>query len=347
MNKILRVFCALLLLLSWATACRRNEPPTPATTDPQTNLRELWRILDEGYCFFPERFPQEGDWAAVYDRYAAQLTPRMTEDELFDLMASLVNELQDGHVNLYSPFDVSNYWQWSSEEEPTLNTSLRNRYLGSYRRAGGLYYAPIQYNNHAQDSVGLIVCPSFSASITLANWSAVFNRLDSCRALIIDIRDNGGGYVSNASTMASCFLSQTTTVAYLSAKTGPGHHHFGPLDPIVVDPAPAAARWAKPVALLTNRGVYSAANSVAAYLQTAPNVVQIGTTTGGGGGLPSSYELPNGWWLRFSASRTYNAQKELIEWGVEPDIRQTQTPEATQAQEDALIERAIEYLVSQ
>ena len=66
---------------------------------------------------------------------------------------------------------------------------------------------------------------------------------------------------------------------------------------------------------------------------------------GGGGGLPRSSELPNGWWLRYSSSRMYDAQRQSIEGGIEPHIIQEQTEEATAKQQDALIERAIALLL--
>ena len=45
----------------------------------------------------------------------------------------------------------------------------------------------------------------------------------------------------------------------------------------------------------------------------------VGWKTGGGGGLPMSSELPNGWGVRFSASRTYDASGKDIEFGIDPD----------------------------
>lgn len=73
--------------------------------------------------------------------------------------------------------------------------------------------------------------------------------------------------------------------------------------------------------VLTNRGCYSATNEFVSIMKYAPNVTIIGDKTGGGSGLPFTSELPNGWSVRFSASPPmFNAEKEHIEFGVEPDI---------------------------
>ena len=46
----------------------------------------------------------------------------------------------------------------------------------------------------------------------------------------------------------------------------------------------------------------------------------LGVKTGGGGGLPMSSELPNGWAVRFSSSRTYDVDGADVEQGIAPDI---------------------------
>ena len=73
-------------------------------------------------------------------------------------------------------------------------------------------------------------------------------------------------------------------------------------------------------------------------MKHAHNAIIVGDRTGGGGGLPFSSELPNGWSVRFSASPTFNAQKEHIEFGVEPDVRLEMTPTDINRMRDTYIE---------
>lgn len=53
-------------------------------------------------------------------------------------------------------------------------------------------------------------------------------------------------------------------------------------------------------------------------MKSLPGVKIVGARTGGGGGLPFSSELPNGWSIRFSACPVSNEKDENIEHGVEP-----------------------------
>ena len=75
----------------------------------------------------------------------------------------------------------------------------------------------------------------------------------------------------------------------------------------------------KPVCVLTNGSVYSAANAFAVWTHTLPLVRLVGDHTGGGSGMPMSNSLPNGWSVRYSACPMYDDQQHHIEFGIAPD----------------------------
>ena len=70
--------------------------------------------------------------------------------------------------------------------------------------------------------------------------------------------------------------------------------------------------------VLTNRGVFSAANEFVKYMLCLPNVAVVGDQTGGGAGLPFTSELPNGWTVRFSACPIYDSDGKNTEFGIAP-----------------------------
>ncbi|MEM1215921.1 MAG: S41 family peptidase, partial [Bacteroidota bacterium] len=112
--------------------------------------------------------------------------------------------------------------------------------------------------------------------------------------------------------------------------------------------ADTTAMWLdKPIVVLTNRLSYSATNFFAGFMSQLPQVTIIGDRSGGGGGIPVSYELPNGWKFRLSASRTYLLDGQDIETGIEPDIYQGTGPEDEIKGVDAIIERAKVFIVEQ
>ncbi len=331
---LLCVMGGLAMVLSSCT--RELDVAHPNT--PEGNFEALWEIIDTKYCYLDEKGV---DWQRVHDAYLPgirKISPRGTYgDTLFYTLGAMLNHLQDGHVNLYSHFDVSRSREWY-ESYPTLYDAdilYNDNYLGKYYRiAGGLHY-----NVVAEGKVGLVRYSSFSSSISL--MSIVLGSLRQCEGLILDVRHNGGGYLTNATEMASYFFSETRTVGYQSHKTGAGHHDFSALQPMDVT---GNMQWNKPVIVLMDRHSYSATNMFVSAMREADNALLVGCRSGGGGGMPMSYELPNGWLVRFSSVKMYDAQKESIEAGIQPDIDMVW--DSTLVDKDPLIEYAIERILN-
>ena len=101
------------------------------------------------------------------------------------------------------------------------------------------------------------------------------------------------------------------------------------------------AIWKRPVVLLTNRGVFSAANHFVLMMKELPHVTIVGDKTGGGSGLPLNSTLPNGWSVRFSASPILDAQGNHTEFGIEPDVKVSITSEDWTRGVDTIIEEAL------
>lgn len=283
---------------------------------PEGNFQALWEIIDTKYCFLEEK---QVDWDGIYRQYHAKVQELAPCDEygLFDLLASMLDSLRDGHVNLYSPFDVSRNTDWQEGYPANFDAGLlySEQYLSSdYRMAGGF-----AYNRIAGGKVGLIRYASFSDGFSSLNMAYILNCFKDCKGLILDLRSNGGGDLEYARKLAAVFFSETRTVGYWQHKTGSGHDDYSPLRPITVDTADISLHWLRPVAVLSNRSAYSATNFFLSAIRCADNARIFGGRSGGGGGMPMSYELPNGWIVRFSSVRMYDAQKQSIENGVLPD----------------------------
>lgn len=306
MRKCLLLFACLLGLAS----C--NEGMEYDST-PQTNIETLWQIIDRKYCFLPYKAETIGlDWDKVHEKYTAQISPDMSGAQMFEVMSNMLAELQDGHVNLYYSADMSRYWNWHEDYPRNFDEDLRDLYLGKdYKIASGLKYRILD------DNIGYVVYESFSDGIGDGNIDEVLYYLRSCNGLILDIRGNGGGMLTYAERLTEHFAHQRTLVGYTMHKTGPGHNEFSTPRAEYIDPS-KGIRWQKPVVLLTNRECYSSANVFTRNMKCLPNVTVLGDKTGGGGGMPFTSELPNGWAVRFSACPTMDARMQHTEFGIEP-----------------------------
>ena len=306
---------------------------------PQGNFEALWRIIDEHYCFLDYKHEAYGlDWDAVYNKYKVRVDKQMSDLQLFEVLTQMLAELRDGHVNLSASHDYGRYWSWYEDYPTNYSDSLYRRYMGTdYKIASSLYYRILD------DNIGYVRYESFKSAIGEGNLDEVLMYLAVCRGLIIDIRENGGGDLTNAEKLAARFTNEKTLVGYIQHKTGKGHSDFSSMEPRYLEPA-SGLRWQKPVVLLTNRHVYSAANEFTMYMKALPQVTIVGDHTGGGAGMPFSSSLPNGWNVRFSAVPMYDADKQSMEFGIEPDYLVQQTDEDFQRGKDTLIEFARHFL---
>ena len=302
---------------------------------PQGNFEALWHIIDEHYCFLDYKQQEYGlDWQAVHTKYQERLKGALTRKQLFEVLCDMLAELRDGHVNLTAAHDYGRYWSWYEDYPANFSDSLLRRYMGTdYKIASGIDYRIFD------DNIGYIRYESFNDAIGEGNLDEILMHMMLCQGLIVDIRSNSGGMLTNAEKLAARFCQERTLVGYMQHKTGPGHSDFSTREPVYIEPS-GNIRWNKPVVLLTNRHVYSAANEFTTYMQAMPLVTIVGDHTGGGAGMPFNSSLPNGWNVRFSAVPMYNAQGQSIEFGIAPDHLVQQTDADFARGRDTIIEFA-------
>ena len=108
--------------------------------NPRGNFEALWKAIDEHYCFFDYKREQYGlDWDKIHDKYSAQIADDMTDTQLFEVLGNMLAELRDGHVNMYSSWDVARNWSWHEDYPSNVSDTLLRRYLPSTRRQHGLH----------------------------------------------------------------------------------------------------------------------------------------------------------------------------------------------------------------
>mgnify|MGYP002510198119 CR=1 FL=1 len=151
------------------------------------------------------------------------------------------------------------------------------------------------------------------------------------RALVLDLRDNPGGYLSQAVGVASLFMSsgnvvEVKTVDGQSAKTATGQPAFS-----------------GPVVLLVNKNTSAAAEVVAAALKESQRATLVGTTTMGKGSVQVVHELSFGGALRYTAAYYLTPEgRDIDQVGVTPEV----TLDAT-GEDDPQRGYAIELAASQ
>lgn len=320
--KTKKILLALGILACFAS-CERVLMPGEGDASPTAVFDYLWQQTDRQYSMFDVKGV---DWQAVYDTLRPKVSDTMNDDRLFAVCAAMLSTLHDGHVNLYSNYDLSHsdsiYHRFYAESQIDINAVVLN-YLGAgYHTTGGVAHQGLDGGK-----VAYLRYSSFSNSITADQLKHIIASYPDAMGMIVDIRGNGGGAISNIHNFLRVFPSKGQLLYRSQIKSGPGHDDFSPLAesyaPVVED-----GYFDGPVVVLVDRGCFSAASMFAVCCQTYQEVVLMGDTTGGGLGLPTMGVLPNGWRYRLSITRLLTPEGKNYENGVPPDIRLTLNREA-------------------
>lgn len=305
----------------------------------------LWKTVDEKY---PLLEVKNINWDSLYLVYHSKITPATTEDGLWKISCELLSSLDDGHVALcgkkynkiYSPSRI----YLRSIDDFSLNVA--KTYLSSIKTTA---YGYITYGNVKNKNIGYIYLSTFQDGPTGEDWGhdidKVIEELYDCDAIILDVRNNGGGLLVNVQIIASAFIDRDITYFYSRLKTGPGHYDLS--DPIAktVSKRTKIIPYTKKVGLLTNRYSGSGSESTAQIFKFVDYAIQIGDTTFGAiGEINHEAELPNGWTLRYPCTLYTTPEGFCPEGiGIVPDIQVENTKADIESGHDKVMEYAIEY----
>lgn len=283
------------------------------TTDPFENFDYLWKQCDEKYSYFELK---NVDWDLVKNTYQAKLYIGMSDDSLFSVLGGILKELKDDHTNLISNFNVSYYGVNQLGQDNFDWRIIEDNYLNNTFFSSG----PFRHSFLDQGQIGYIRFPAFTGTVDETNLDYMLNKYKNTKGLILDLRENGGGAVTDVFSLLSRFVESETIVNYSRIKNGKQHDDFSEAKPAIVKPHDGI-RYTNKVTVLTDRGTYSAGSFTSLATKALPNIILVGDTTGGGLGLPNGGQLPNGWNYRFSITQALTLDKKPdYENGVPPDV---------------------------
>ena len=329
------LLATIIVLSGLISGCERMFMDSDATEFSRREIFDsMWKLVDEKYSYLGYK---NIDWDALYAKYSDEVTEDMSGYSLYRILYDMLYELKDGHVNLFAGFDYSRNWDWYLGAPANFNYPLVERsYLGTdYWSSGGLKNTLLDEGKY-----GYIYYPSFSSSA--AYIGVVLKRFKDTDGIILDLRDNGGGALSNAEMLAD-YLADMRRLTYRTKyKKGPGHEDFSEFKDHYS--TPKGPGYSKPVVILTNRSCFSATSYFVTMAKEFPNVIVLGDSTGGGGGLPADFILPGGWTIRLSTTRGSDARGVDFENGVAPDEKYDMNTALVDQGIDSMIERAKEII---
>lgn len=165
------------------------------------------------------------------------------------------------------------------------------------------------------------------AKDTAAELAAALDEFNEkgMQGLLLDLRNNPGGLLSQAVEVADQFLDKGELIVYTRGRLPNQNMRF-------------TAKTEQeepyyPVVVLVNHGSASASEIVAGALQDLKRALVVGVTTFGKGSVQTIIPLKGGAGLRLTTSRYYTPSgRQIQEVGIEPDVVVEQTlPAAPQA----------------
>ena len=304
--------------------------PEPAD-DPLASFDSLWEQFDRHYSFFQLK---QVDWDEVRTRYRPRVRDDLSERGLLSVVSDMLDELEDGHINVFTDEGTYGYSGWFSGYPRSYLPGLVTDRVG-----GPLSHAPGGQLLYAEPEPGVVYVrlQTFRDGMaTDLDW--ILRELQPLDGLILDIRHNGGGSDSEVRDVAGRLVSERRLYRTVRLRNGPEHDDFTEPIPSYVEPR-GPAQFLGPVVLLTNRRTFSSAESFILAVRTRGDAVVVGDTTGGGSGNPMFRELPNGWRFRLPRWISYDVDGRTFEGvGLGPDTHITFD---TDAVTDPILEEAI------
>jgi carboxyl-terminal processing protease len=187
--------------------------------------------------------------------------------------------------------------------------------------------------------IAYVQLQTFGEETTRDLRRALTQRLaENPQGLILDLRGNGGGYLTTAVEVTSEFLSEGIV---LTERFGDGREE-------VYRARPGGLATEIPLVVLVDAGSASASEIVAGALQDLGRARLVGETTYGKGSVQDWVPLRNDQGaVRVTIARWYTPRdRQINDAGLAPDVEVLLTEEDIQAERDRQLEKGVELLLS-
>lgn len=345
----------------------------PIGSRPSEIFNHVWHTFNEYYAFFAERGV---DWLAQYDAVRDRIHDDMSDAELFEVLQTLLQPIDDVHVAVtmadgtsYSPGQPKGFFQdllaeFEAQSEVSdvdsyivqeLNSALAIVDLvyleGEYSESGGpsgdFFKWGVIGDNTGYLNIGAFIL-GFDQTIAdqLADVERIIDEiltdLNGTESLIIDVRLSPGGADPIALAVANRFADAQRLAIRKITRTVAGESAG---EEAFVEPSGRVA-YSKPVVVLTSGFSASATEVFTLAMRTMPQVTVIGEATIGALSDILEKPLPNGWQIDLANEVYFDADGTSFEAvGIPPDIAApAYGKQAREAGQDSALNAALSHL---
>ncbi len=180
-----------------------------------------------------------------------------------------------------------------------------------------------------ENNIGYIQISKFSRPLTNQMENALKElEANGMEKLIIDLRNNTGGYLDSAETTASLFLKKGKLIYSLEDKNSKEDYY---------DQTETSRDY--PIVVLINNNSASSAEILAAALKDSYGAVLVGQTSYGKGKVQQTYDMKDGSMAKFTSARWLRPTGDCIDKkGIKPDFEVAQTTQTNENGEEIIID---------
>lgn len=224
-------------------------------------------------------------------------------------VGDIINKVNDIDVTEYTADQISTLIK--ATDKKVRITVLRGDEEKTYEiNVETLNNSEVAWTLIPDSSIGYISIPIFSRGLTNYVASAIESlKVQGADRLIIDLRNDTGGYLDEAHNVASLFLEKGKVIYSLEDKKGKTNYYDE-----------TEAKMDMPVVILINENSASASEILAAALKDNYGAILIGTKSYGKGKVQQTYNLENGGMAKFTSAKWYRPNGSCIDGvGLIPD----------------------------
>jgi carboxyl-terminal processing protease len=253
---------------------------------------------------------------------------------------------------LSGPLEAAPRVRFRTAAGKTFETSVRRVKLDAYNKAvPGT--PPFEFRT-LPGNVGYVALNSFGDDQAADAFLAAFDRIAASSALVIDLRNNGGGNSNVGYRVLATLAGQPfQTSRWETRDYRPSYRAWQHTMPNYGEPAPAwpndiAHAYRKPVAILISSATYSAAEDFSVAFDAMGRGIIAGEATGGSTGMPLFFRLPGGGFARVcTKADTYPDGRTWVGKGIQPTLKVAPTVSDLQKGRDTVLEEAVSALRKQ
>ncbi len=199
--------------------------------------------------------------------------------------------------------------------------------------------------------VAWIVLRTFDNGAVAEEFAARFSEIASAKALVLDVRENGGGDSGIGYRILACLTAKPfRTSRWRTRDYRPAHRAWGRAEAVfegeagTVEPN-GKLSYAGPVAVLTSARTYSAAEDFVAAFDAMKRGTIVGEPTGGSTGQPLLFDLPGGGTGRVCTKHdSYPDGREFVGVGISPHVLARPSLKDLREGRDTVLEAAVSAL---